>query len=193
LNKEDRRSKRTERALLCALSELLEEKPLREITVNELVSQADLHRSTFYTHYMDIYDLYEQTEADFLAVYKKYVKENASHNYTGVYRSVFDYADANRPVARMFLGKNADPSFRQKLTQFIVEQYIRISAYEDGVDIVPEEWYSLAAYHIGGFMNMFVSWIQSGYASPKEKIVELSIELDRRFAAFRRKEEYNRF
>lgn len=54
MNKDDRRSKKTEKALLRALSELLEQKQLREITVNELVQRADLHRSTFYTHHMTI-------------------------------------------------------------------------------------------------------------------------------------------
>lgn len=186
--KEDRRSRKTEQALLRALSELLEEKQLREITVNELVRRADLHRSTFYTHYMDIYDLYEQTEAGFLAVYEEYVKERASHDYTDVYRSVFEYADANRSAARMFLGGNAEPSFRQRLTQLVAEQYIRIAAYEDGVEAVPEEWHAMAAYHIGGVVNMLAAWIQSGYAAPREKMIELSIQLDYRITAFRRGE-----
>lgn len=186
MNKEDRRSKRTEQVLLQALSDLLEQKQLRQITVNELVKRADLHRSTFYTHYMDIYDLYEQTEASFLAVYERYVKEHASHDYTDVYRGIFDYADANRSAARMFFGKNAEPSFRQRLTQFVTGQYIRIVAYEDGVDPVPEEWHSLASYHIGGIINMLAAWIQSDYAVPKEKMVALSIQLDHRIAAFRR-------
>ena len=47
MSKNDRRSKRTEAALLNALAELLKQKQLRKITINELVSLADLHRSTF--------------------------------------------------------------------------------------------------------------------------------------------------
>lgn len=186
MNKEDRRSKKTEKALLQALSELLEQKKLREITVNELVQRADLHRSTFYTHYMDIYDLYEQTEAKFLSVYKEYVQEHPSHDYTDVYRGIFDYVDDNRFAASMFFGTNAGSSFRQRLTQFVTEQYIRISAYEDGVDNIPEEWYPLAAYHIGGLINMLEAWVQSGYSTPKYTLIGLSIEIDYRIAEYRR-------
>ena len=186
MNKNHRRARKTEQALLLALSELLEEKQLRQITVNELVERADLHRSTFYTHYMDIYDLYEQTEANFLAVYETYVREHTSHDYTDVYRAVFNYADTNRAAARMFFGKNAEPSFQQRLTQFVTEQYIRIAAYEDSVTAVPEEWHALAAYHIGGVMNMLTMWIQSDYAASKETMIKMSIQFDYQIAAFRR-------
>lgn len=72
----------------------------------------------------------------------------------------------------------------------MTEQYIRILAYEDGVVSVPEEWYSLAAYHVGGIINMLAAWVQSGYAIPKHKLISLSIEIDYRIAAYRRKDEH---
>lgn len=188
MNKEDRRSKRTERVLLWALTELLKQKPLRNITVNELVQLADLHRSTFYTHYSDIYDFYHQVEQRFLAVYKNNVRECASHNYDGVFRSIITYMDENRMEAGMLLGENADPSFRNELTEFLAEQYIHISLYEDGICTIPRQFYSLASYHVGGIMNLLINWVQSGYATPKEELIKLCIELDYNMAVFRRKD-----
>lgn len=187
MKNEDRRSRKTEEALLRALAKLLNAKQLHKITVNELVQLADLHRSTFYTHYTDIYDFYYQTEAKFLSIYENYVRECATHDYTDVFRSILTYMDENRAIAGMFLGKNADPSFRRQLTHFITEQYIRICAYEDGVTAVPEEWLAIATYHIGGIMNLLADWVQSGYSVPKEKMIELCIQLDYNIALFRRK------
>ena len=40
-----------------ALESLLEEKPLKEISVQEICSRADIHRTTFYNHFYDVYDL----------------------------------------------------------------------------------------------------------------------------------------
>ena len=62
MKKEDRRVKKTEKALAEALSKLLVDKKIQNITIRELTETADLHRSTFYTHYTDIYDLYEKLE-----------------------------------------------------------------------------------------------------------------------------------
>ena len=57
----DRRVRRTRAQLRRALTELLEEKDIRSVTVRELTERADVNRGTFYAHYSDIYDLVEQT------------------------------------------------------------------------------------------------------------------------------------
>jgi len=44
-----------------ALLELLEKKDIDYITVTELTKKAGVNRSTFYLHYDDIYDLFEET------------------------------------------------------------------------------------------------------------------------------------
>ena len=59
--KVDKRTLKTRKAIINALAELLSEKELRKITVQEIADGADVNRVTFYKHYLDIYDLYEQT------------------------------------------------------------------------------------------------------------------------------------
>lgn len=54
---EDRRVQHTKAALRIALLELLEEKPLAEITVTDLADRADIARKTFYAHYYDVKEL----------------------------------------------------------------------------------------------------------------------------------------
>ena len=60
--KEDRRVRKTKKALREGLAELLVEKSLQNITVRELTDKVDVHRSTFYANFEDIYDLYNQME-----------------------------------------------------------------------------------------------------------------------------------
>lgn len=45
-----------------ALIQLLQEKPVEEITVRELTERADVNRGTFYSHYQNIYHMLEQVE-----------------------------------------------------------------------------------------------------------------------------------
>ena len=115
------------------------------------------------------------------------IKESATHDYSGAIKSILTYVDENRAVAGMFFGKNAEPSFRIQLTEYIKRQYIKISAYEDHISKIPPEWDALAAYHAGGMMNLLASWAQSDYSLPKDEMVTLFIELDNRVADLRRK------
>ena len=53
----DRRVRRTRAQLRQALTALLREKDLKDITVRELTDRADVNRGTFYSHYQDVYDM----------------------------------------------------------------------------------------------------------------------------------------
>ena len=56
-HKEDRRVKRTKKQLEKSLIQLLETKPIQDITVRELTELADINRGTFYLYYRDIFDM----------------------------------------------------------------------------------------------------------------------------------------
>ncbi|MBI9049922.1 MAG: TetR/AcrR family transcriptional regulator C-terminal domain-containing protein [Anaerolineaceae bacterium] len=58
-NSVDFRVKRTEKMLLNALFILLEKKSINKITINDICVEAMIHRTTFYNHYVDKYDLLE--------------------------------------------------------------------------------------------------------------------------------------
>jgi len=55
--KQDRRSQRTQQALMEALVALLAVKNFDEISINDIVDRANVGRSTFYAHYQDKDDL----------------------------------------------------------------------------------------------------------------------------------------
>lgn len=58
----DRRIERTKSSIINAFLQLRSAKDLEKISVKELCAKADINKSTFYTHYQDIYDLSEQLE-----------------------------------------------------------------------------------------------------------------------------------
>ena len=58
----DLRVKKTERSIQQAFLDLRRQKPLEKITVKELCQRADIHKSTFYSHYEDLYALSDALE-----------------------------------------------------------------------------------------------------------------------------------
>ena len=57
--KSDRRTVRTRRTLSQALIDLIKEKRFDEITVQDVIDRADVGRSTFYSHFRDKEDLFQ--------------------------------------------------------------------------------------------------------------------------------------
>lgn len=62
--KKDLRTQRTRRLILDALRRLLETRDFRDITVQDIIQQAQINRTTFYRHHLDKYDLVESTLRD---------------------------------------------------------------------------------------------------------------------------------
>ena len=54
---EDRRVRKTKKAIQDVFCDMTKEKKLNEITVKELCERADINKSTFYLHYRGSYDL----------------------------------------------------------------------------------------------------------------------------------------
>lgn len=66
--KEDLRVRRTKKALFTSFVELVREKTIDEITINELCDKAGIRRATFYKHYSDKFD--------FITAYTCYLRDN---------------------------------------------------------------------------------------------------------------------
>ncbi len=60
----DIRIEKTKSAITNTFLELRSKKPLEKITIKELCERAKINKSTFYSHYKDIYDLSDQLETE---------------------------------------------------------------------------------------------------------------------------------
>lgn len=60
----NKRSRDTDEAIIRAAFEVLVDgkKPVSKITVREICEAAGINRSTFYAHYLDVYDLFDRVE-----------------------------------------------------------------------------------------------------------------------------------
>ncbi|MDX8367672.1 TetR/AcrR family transcriptional regulator [Cytobacillus sp. IB215665] len=127
----DKRVIRTKKMLRDALTELMEEKGLEGISVNELTKKADINRGTFYIHYHDKYDFLEQCENELF--------EGISETIKGT-----EFADPINPLSyinreeplphvlklaeffarharflKILLGPNGNPTFQRKFKDVI--------------------------------------------------------------------------
>ncbi len=180
--KTDRRIRKTEAQLRKGLLELLKKKKIQDITVQELVDEVDINRSTFYLHYKDIYDLLEHIEQDYFASFNAFM---ASHeiekgsepvNHSRVVQALIDYfkfLKENKDLITVLIGYNGDPSFSrrqiQKLTTTVCDWM-----YDDLHIKKDRQSEDVFEYCIYGSIGLVRNWVINGYNEPPELIGTLA-------------------
>lgn len=105
---ENRKTQYTKNIIRESFLSLLLEKPVEKITVTELCAKADINRSTFYAHYLDVYDLKERIEQEFFHQISAVIRrENAGWSMLDITKAL----QANADFCRSLFGKYGDYSF----------------------------------------------------------------------------------
>ena len=161
-----------------AFAELMLEKRIQDITVQELVDKADIHRATFYSHYHDIYDLYEQIESDMISEFSSIMKNDPTHSYENLFETLIDYIYNNSMLCKMLLSKKGNRSFQSHVFSLLLKKYIQIYIFEEKQAVITEEIKYLINYHIQDCIAILSHWLENGLSYPKEKMKQLMINVD---------------
>lgn len=175
---EDRRIKKTKKALHGALVELLGEKELRMITVQELCDLADVHRATFYYHYADIYALYDELESQTVEAFTTALVADETHSYTEVYRSILNHIHDNARVWSVLLSGHGSRDFHDRIARVFEDKFVEICAYETGTAAFSQEYRLLIVFETHGFLAMIDRWLEDGTALPVDVLARLLQETD---------------
>lgn len=174
----DRRALKTQKAIREGLCDLLCEKELRSITVQELSDRADIHRVTFYKHYMDIYDVYEQLEKDVLTELGLLILENGEMTSFDLYPAVLQYVTDNPKVFRMIFSPHSPGTLYQKLQNLVEGLNRNIWSEFFDVDLKDSRVDYAIRYHSNGCLAIIAAWVQSDFSQPADYIIQTLSGLD---------------
>ena len=104
----DQRVRLTKAMIKHAFLDLLSTKNIRHISVRELCDKAQINRATFYSHYMDIYDLKEQLEnqliESIIEVFKNVMEKNRNNLLSPeIFATVFSLLRENSELCTILL------------------------------------------------------------------------------------------
>ena len=120
---EDRRVRKTKKALMDSFAILLQKKPLKNITVREIAELADINRGTFYLHYKDVYDMAEQIQKEIYTrldeIISEYVPSEDEKTLVPVLVKFFEMLTEYSELAKSLIGKNGDAEFAAMLRNMI--------------------------------------------------------------------------
>ena len=175
---DDRRVRKTKKALREALATLMLDKNLRHITVKELTDTADVHRATFYTHYQDVYDLYEQLETQIIEELASLLADEFISSYELWFKTLITYIYDNADVCRMFFAKMENNRFRSRIAKLFEESCLKFYQNLQQTSMLPTEAQYYVTYHIQGCISILGLWVDSNFSLSINEIVHLLISVD---------------
>lgn len=164
------RSEQTETdiQLADALMNLMEKKPFQKITVNELCLQAGIHRSTFYLHYKDKYDL---LTFSLERTFKAFENTLDTMNTLDFLISFLSYCQEKEKIFSHIFTSGLDLELQTILHEFLKKNFIKYSHEKNaGKALLPGPMEYLADFYVGGLMISVFQWMKNGYKIPKERL-----------------------
>ncbi len=163
INVNDRRVKKTNKALRETLIALLEKKPLNEITVKELAEAADINRSTFYFYYEDIYDMVDQLQNEIYDVFVETVVKpknsmTSLEEYFEYIERFFNFCKDNTAQCEFVLNNDINNKLIDRIKAVVRENVPdSVKAYP-----LPSPLYYLTTFAISAITGVVVQWLADG-------------------------------
>lgn len=119
-----------------AFAKLLNEKDINRITVSDIVREADICRGTFYSYYLDVFDLYEQVEKECINDIVAFIEEEGITDFLENPKKSIDrfisYVNRNREYYRLLLLSTGVDEFSKRLSALFAERLLdEISVYSN--------------------------------------------------------------
>jgi len=172
---EGRRVKLTKKMIKDALFTLLEVKPVYRISISELCKEADVNRSTFYSHYSDPGDVLKEIEDDLIEKIPVSARNDArirsDTEFMKALADFLDYIKEHEKTVRILLGSENSNHLRGRMIDVLYQKY----GIADREDLTPLCRYRLR-YIFNGIFGMLDYWIEQGFPISCQDLAILAVD-----------------
>ena len=161
----------TKRAMSAALKNLLKEKKLNKITVQDIADECGINRQTFYYHFQDIYDLVEWTCIEDT---EKVLKENRTYDtWQEGFLLVFDLAKKDKTFIDNIYRSVSLEMFEQYLYRLVYPLLKNVvDEKANGQTVREENKKYIADFYKYAFVGVLLEWIRNDMAESPGQIVD---------------------
>ncbi|KMK52733.1 HTH-type transcriptional regulator EthR [Fructobacillus sp. EFB-N1] len=177
--KTDARYTKADAAIRATFLEILAHKDFHKISVQEIIKQADINRSTFYAHFLDKDDLMETIQLDLLEetmgalpslnIENFDVAEIFQHRADFLVQKLYE----QKALAALLLSKHAEHSFENRMVEQAKKAFFNTT---DGHDLAIPPRYALNIL-TGTATNLIITWIRSGFQESTEEFSAILVRV----------------
>lgn len=164
-------SQTTKRALEASLKNLLLQKPLDKITINDIAEDCGINRMTFYYHFKDIFDLVEWScvEDATKALEGKKTYDTWQQGFLQIFEAVL----ANKPfILNVYhsVSREQVEIYLYKLTYDLLIGVVEEKA--QGMAVRDEDKKFIADFYKYGFVGLMLDWIKNGMKEEPQTVID---------------------
>lgn len=167
---ESLRKEKTKTLLCDALIELLSEKDFEEIKLKEICDKAMVHKTTFYNHFSDKYDLLYFTVRNVQVNVQMNINESDPFKY---YLNLAKLYIKNIKENPKFYGKilttNSNGYFLDIFCQIYIDE-VKDKIEKNKADIVPSNY--MAKFYVTGIVSVVTEWFIKGMKESEDELIK---------------------
>lgn len=163
MKKEYKSALRSKKWIREAYLDLLKTKEQNDITITDIVSKADINRSTFYAHYAGVWDidneLQDEIIAKMLEILKNFKYNTFFDNPAPMLLELSRLIEQDLDMYKLLLSTSTSNNFIEKLKKVFVDYMFK------NTDFPTEIKHTLAlqiriTYFAGGIVNAYINWLR---------------------------------
>jgi len=172
--KHDTRTIRTRKHLAQSMLKLLQAHSLEEINIVDICNQAQVHRTTFYNHFNDKYELFSYLFDEIKnEIFDKAIEAHSDNNsmelYIQIAKNTLDFIDDNKQIFYQILQHNKKEIVIGVFNESL-ERAIKFLLKQNGQPLnLPIE--ILASFYTGGFSSLALLWLNNPEKYTKEEFL----------------------
>jgi AcrR family transcriptional regulator len=117
----DRRILKSQEAIKKSFIELMSEKGIDHITIQDIADRANVNRRTIYLHYTDKFDLLDKLIEEHINELREFCESASETDYLDGSVSWFEYFESNYSFFSAMLASKGAPFFRSQFLEFVIE------------------------------------------------------------------------
>lgn len=176
-NENDRRVRRTKKALTNALFKLLETKTFNKISPAEITELADINRATFYTYYDDVTDMVISLQEDVYRQFEKVILGNEPLSCLDDLKSylltVLAFCRENAEMCMFLLGSDTACVHYKKILNIISKNA------PDTTNLFPASSANryITTYAVYAAIGVISSWLSDGMKISDNKLADMLVNV----------------
>lgn len=180
---QDRRVRKTQTAIKDALITLLEKKRFEEITIQEISNLADVNRSTFYTHFIDKYDLLDKMENEKIDEVRSFLESSKNDDELKISESqlretmdfVINSIGEHLDFYKLMFNLGKESNLHEKLYELLTGHLNHVVNDNDKIRDIPFPYFM--SYVSGAGLSLIRHWVEDENRISKEELIQHFYEI----------------